>query len=179
MGSSSVRFPGQYFDEETGLHYNYFRDYDAERGRYIQPDPIGTTGGLNLFLYADANPVVAVDPFGLVAWTCRAIGGGRESSYRGTTKVCQYACSAKCYPSTTFDAPGWKSSYGSHCWGQEVGTQLMSSGQLSDNPIGAPKAFEVETEGVQRWIDRLLKGYPDEFFQKLDEVELNKSSCCK
>jgi RHS repeat-associated protein len=34
-------FPGQYFDQETGLHQNYFRDYDPKMGRYIEPDPIG------------------------------------------------------------------------------------------------------------------------------------------
>lgn len=37
-----LRLPGQYFDKETNLHYNYFRDYDPGTGRYVQPDPIGT-----------------------------------------------------------------------------------------------------------------------------------------
>jgi len=43
------RFPGQYYDQETGLHYNYFRYYDPTNGRYITPDPIGLEGGINLF----------------------------------------------------------------------------------------------------------------------------------
>jgi len=38
------RFPGQYFDKETNLHYNYFRYYEPETGRYISPDPIGLAG---------------------------------------------------------------------------------------------------------------------------------------
>lgn len=44
--ANNLRFAGQYFDEETGLHYNYFRDYDPQTGRYVQSDPIGLNGGL-------------------------------------------------------------------------------------------------------------------------------------
>ncbi|MCI4567064.1 RHS repeat-associated core domain-containing protein [Lysobacter sp. CFH 32150] len=61
----NLRFPGQYYDAETGLHYNYFRDYDARLGRYLEADPIGLQGGLNLYAYADGNPVATVDPQGL------------------------------------------------------------------------------------------------------------------
>ncbi|MDG4552135.1 MAG: RHS repeat-associated core domain-containing protein [Candidatus Contendobacter sp.] len=42
----NLRFPGQYYDAESGLHYNYFRDYDPQTGRYIQSDPIGLERGL-------------------------------------------------------------------------------------------------------------------------------------
>jgi len=58
------RFPGQYYDQETGLHYNYFRYYNPQTGRYITPDPIGLEGGINLFVYVEANPVNLVDPDG-------------------------------------------------------------------------------------------------------------------
>ena len=59
------RFQGQYYDEESGLHYNRFRYYDPEIGRFVSQDPIGLRGGMNLFEYAP-NPVGWIDPFGLL-----------------------------------------------------------------------------------------------------------------
>ncbi len=59
-----LRYAGQYADEETGLHYNTFRYYDAEVGRFTTQDPIGLAGGLNLYQYAP-NPLGWVDPLGL------------------------------------------------------------------------------------------------------------------
>jgi RHS repeat-associated protein len=52
----NLRFAGQYFDNETRLHDNYFRDYDHENGRYVSSDPIGLTGGLNTYGYSLQNP---------------------------------------------------------------------------------------------------------------------------
>ncbi|NOY15603.1 MAG: hypothetical protein GXP23_01485 [Gammaproteobacteria bacterium] len=62
----NARLPGQYYDKETGLHYNYLRYYDPNIGRYLTSDPIGLEGGLNLYLYAYANPVSWMDPSGLL-----------------------------------------------------------------------------------------------------------------
>ena len=62
----NLRFQGQYLDRETGLHYNTFRFYDADIGRFISPDPIGLSGGLNLGSYSP-NPISWIDPWG---WAC-------------------------------------------------------------------------------------------------------------
>ena len=63
--TNNLRFPGQYFDEETGTHYNYFRDYDSSTGRYVQSDPIGLDGGLNSYVYVYNNPLIWTDSLGL------------------------------------------------------------------------------------------------------------------
>ena len=71
--ATKLRFPGQYLDEESGLHYNYFRDYDPVIGRYAESDPIGLSGGATTYSYAMTNPVRLIDPFGLMVcqkkWT--------------------------------------------------------------------------------------------------------------
>jgi len=61
----NLRYPGQYFDEESGLHYNYFRSYDPRTGRYTQGDPIGLDGGWNRFAYVGGDPLLFADPDGL------------------------------------------------------------------------------------------------------------------
>ncbi|HEJ1784969.1 TPA: RHS repeat protein, partial [Pseudomonas aeruginosa] len=101
QGSTQVnlRFPGQYYDAESGLHYNYFRDYDPETGRYVESDPIGLGGGLNTYGYVEANPVLRTDPLGLMQdigcitpprstaefWFPCKPGGGAGASASGAT----------------------------------------------------------------------------------------------
>ena len=62
----NLRFQGQYLDRDTGLHYNTFRYYDPDIGRFICPDPIGLAGGINLGSYSP-NPLMWIDPWG---WKC-------------------------------------------------------------------------------------------------------------
>ena len=62
--SNNLRYPGQYWDAETGLHYNDRRYYDPETGRYLSSDPIGFEGGINLYAYAAAAPGRYTDPTG-------------------------------------------------------------------------------------------------------------------
>ena len=81
----NLRFQGQYFDDETGLHYNTFRYYDPEVGRFITQDPIGLLGGDNLYQYAP-SPIGWVDPYGLTGFftasTFNAPSGSSHTVYQ-------------------------------------------------------------------------------------------------
>jgi RHS repeat-associated protein len=109
----NLRYPGQYFDAESGSHYNYFRDYEPGTGRYVQSDPTGLVGGISTFSYVSANPFGFIDPFGLahrsgqwkdcgsgcriridydhsgegrhLHWECRGGGSGEMGEFGGTS----------------------------------------------------------------------------------------------
>ena len=69
--TNNLRFPGQYYDAETGLCQNWQRDYLQELGRYIEADPIGQKGGINIYEFTGNSPMNRIDPFGLswFGWT--------------------------------------------------------------------------------------------------------------
>jgi len=66
----NLRFPGQYFDAETGLNYNYFRDYEPGTGRYVESDPIGLEGGISTYGYVMGSPLGMTDRDGLSPRVC-------------------------------------------------------------------------------------------------------------
>src|SRR5690606_26952923 len=95
---NNLRFPGQYYDQETGLHQNYFRDYDPETGRYIQADPIGLEGGVNYFIYASSNAIVVKYQYGLkkTSSTVHFLpAGGNVENFGGPNTAATIVCDGK------------------------------------------------------------------------------------
>jgi RHS repeat-associated protein len=72
----NLRFPGQVFDGQAGLHQNMARDYDSAVGRYVESDPLGLKAGVNTYAYVGSNPASFDDPTGLAAGTIQCDGKG-------------------------------------------------------------------------------------------------------
>ena len=85
MAHQPLRYAGQYADGETGLHYNLFRYYDPQVGRFIVQDPIGLNGGWNLYQYAP-NPLGWIDPWGLSGTDLVTYWPPNDGAY-GETKI--------------------------------------------------------------------------------------------
>lgn len=99
VATINLRFPGQYFDQETGLIQNWHRTFNPTTGRYIESDPIGLAGGMNTFSYADGSPTSKTDKLGLKTFMCKkplhALGGvGARSGWdiAGNPLYHQYLC---------------------------------------------------------------------------------------
>nr|WP_124423238.1 RHS repeat-associated core domain-containing protein [Pseudomonas orientalis] len=90
-----LRFQGQYFDVETGLHYNRYRYYDPQVGRFIGKDPIGFAGDLNIYAYAP-NPADWTDPLGLIR-------SGRKPAPTGKPNIDNRSCCAKKWSGERYD----------------------------------------------------------------------------
>jgi len=104
----NLRFPGQYFDVETGLNYNYFRDYEPGTGRYVESDPIGLRGGISTYGYVGDKPLRSIDPRGLSSVddfvNCMARNATREmplncydtlfAEAQGSIEIFRAGCSA-------------------------------------------------------------------------------------
>jgi len=108
----NLRFPGQYYDEESGLHYNYFRYYDPAIGRYVTSDPIGLGGGLNTYSYVLNNPLRYTDPRGLDNPGCDGVPDCFESN------CMRNMCSThdECYYNFRCDASSWYKPYTRCFW---------------------------------------------------------------
>ena len=110
--TNNLRFPGQYFDAETGLNYNYFRDYNPVIGRYVESDPMGILEGTNhLFVYGRNNSIRFKDPLGLDTAGCDGVPDFLESP-------CRLECCAQhdeCFKKNNCTSKSWTSKCSSNC----------------------------------------------------------------
>jgi RHS repeat-associated protein len=151
--TNNLRFAGQYYDEETGLHYSWLRYYDPATGRYLRADPFGV--GLNLYDYCFNNPYYWIDPYGLCAVT--AVGRGIKSAWDWWSELVAVDPEMLSYPSWLSKETAWWQDFisvtTSHSWlGKgESGTQRTASldavGKSIDVQIGwLPGPNELTTE---------------------------------
>ena len=96
--TTPLRFSGQLYDEETGLHYNTFRYYDPETGRYLTPDPLGFATGMNQYHFCANDPVNRIDSFGLssdpTADGCLGSGGDECKKLKHDREMLSLAAAA-------------------------------------------------------------------------------------
>ncbi|MCP3669245.1 MAG: RHS repeat-associated core domain-containing protein [Gammaproteobacteria bacterium] len=160
---NNLRFPGQYFDLESGLHYNYFRYYDSGVGGYVTSDPIGLRGGVNAYSYAIQNPGNMIDPVGLTTYECkRPLGGTPGPDLRnyldipGNPLYHQYNCvttknGMKC--DSTSPAPG----YGDSIWPKPARDRDPGVPSDPKKDYYDPRACEVLEDDGDDCIEKCLE----------------------
>lgn len=144
--SNHFRFPGQYYDAETGLHCNYHRYYDPQTGRYLSPDPIGLVGGMNLFVYVQNNPVNEVDPFGLaryfVFWKMKSVSAVVVPA--GITKIEGTVVSTKRNRYGTYDAIDFEGVFYGAALGPLPLAGTLNNQEYFEDPCEEPDLSRIE-----------------------------------
>lgn len=149
--TQNLRFPGQYFDRETELHYNYFRTYNSTTGRYIESDPIGLIAGPNTYSYGSNSPILNIDllglfDFGPIGGMCCNFSSGMEFSLGG----------GHIYKGGTSEwsplPPGACTSRLTDCDGMTCGGKFQEAGNFwSGNPPISCGDNPTEDEERNRW----------------------------
>lgn len=152
MGTCIGIFAGQYFDSETGLHYNWNRYYDPSLGKYLRADPIGLRGGVNLYTYVKNDPVNFIDPYGLYDWGSEI---GSNAVTAATTAATIVAENAGVF-----------------------GTGGAAAATFVTAPLGDlifPNSAGENTKEWEDWVSKLHQEWEDEYWNdlmnRLDDFE--------
>ncbi|HEX8483145.1 MAG TPA: RHS repeat-associated core domain-containing protein [Allosphingosinicella sp.] len=159
--ANPLRFPGQQQDA-SGLHYNYFRDYDPATGRYLEADPVGLNAGINLYAYADANPVNIVDPTGEFGLPGAIIGGAADLAYQKLVEGRSWAC-------VSWGQVGGSAALGAVTGGAGRAAQLGRNWSRANRSMTTPNALSryrramnvPPTHDVHHWLIPNRSGLPN------------------
>ena len=182
------RFQGQFFDGETGLHYNRFRYYDSDVGMFISRDPIGLMGGFNVFAYAP-NPIHWIDPWGLANESVyRLLDSNGNTIYYGITdrspsaRGNEHINDGKVFSKMEVLAEGL-----SHDEARTIEGVLIRN-RINPADLGKPVEVQLKNSGLinknrgrveTRWIsDNPLEDLKHRFLEKPKNVELKKLNPC-
>lgn len=152
--TNNLRFAGQYYDAETGLHYNYFRDCMPEIGRYIEKDPIGLDGGTNLHVYVGNGPGNRTDPSGLISIGFGFGGGGNVGTIGAgaDSGVVMDSNGSLCFYTNTCFSLGWNTVVG----GSIGGVGQISSGKLCSGVQKCKGGYWYGGAGVEGEVEALV-----------------------
>ena len=159
-----IRFQGQSFDENTGLHYNRYRYFDPDLGMFISRDPIGLVGGNNVFQYAP-NPTGWIDPFGLASAKVHA-------QLYANTVLKQYTALCK-KPPTAVAAVIHRAS-GDRYYGESGHNNKVTNPTLIKNmPRCSKELWAVENCAE---VDALIKAFRRRPYAKMSDFEISAAT---